>query len=289
MIRLGKAPKRRFSDKPRYRKNWRSSTRNQLSGTFAVYKPKHVTSYDVVSDIRHLLTGSRNLTKRFPLKVGHGGTLDKAAEGVLVIGVGNDTTQLSKIMQADKEYIASGSFGTATASFDEDSEVTHTSSFEHVNREAIDKVLSEIRGVIMQTPPVYSALKQAGKRMSDRVRSGEKIEPKPARPVMINSVRCLSFDPPNFSIHVSCGPGVYVRTIVHELGLAVGTHAHVTTLCRTASHGFSAPIDTFQRFSAEEFHVPDKRETWTLKELTKEKVMTLVTPTTPHDERAWGA
>ena len=177
--------------------------------------------------------------------MGHGGTLDKFAEGVLVIGLGKDCKKLSSFLhKVDKGYTVIGVLGVATDTLERSGNVTEEKPWEHVTKQDLEKVLVNFQGEIMQVPPLYSALKSGGKRFSDRAReaSAQGIEcdvtPEP-RQVTIHSLAVTDFNPPRFTIEVSCGSGTYMRSLVRDIGTKLGTVAHIEYLCRTHQGPFS--------------------------------------------------
>ena len=179
------------------------------------------------------------------MKVGHGGTLDKSAEGVLVIGVGEDCKKLSSFLHnVDKEYTVTGRLGVATDTLDGSGSVTEEKLWEHVTKQDLETALVDFQGEIAQVPPVYSALKFEGKRMSDHAREASELgaacdlTPK-SRQVTIHSLTLTDFNPPCFTIEVSCGSGTYMRSLVRDIGIKLGTVAHMEYLCRTRQGPFS--------------------------------------------------
>ncbi|XP_072026538.1 pseudouridylate synthase TRUB1-like [Amphiura filiformis] len=213
-------------------------------GLFAVIKPKCVTSANVVDQLKPIIFGSDNRAGLRPrpkvrVKIGHGGTLDKNASGVLVIGLGQGTKSLKQMLQGKKKYSVIGCLGSGTDTMDAGGKVTEAAPYDHIKQEDIEKVLQLFRGSILQVPPVYSALKVGGKRMSDLVMEGHDVEPKPARPVMVYHLSCTAFDSPYFHLDVTCGGGFYVRSLVSDVGKAVGSCAHVKELCRTQQGPFT--------------------------------------------------
>jgi tRNA pseudouridine55 synthase len=187
-------------------------------------KPEGPSSFDVVRAVRHLL-GVR--------RVGHGGTLDPFASGLLVLGVGPATRLLDLVLTGRKTYRARVRFGQETDTGDLTGEVIATSGVpttaEHVRTAA-----AEFVGTIDQVPPRHSALKIEGRRAYDRARAGEDFEV-PSRRVEVDAFELLSFDPPFADLEVRCGAGTYVRSLARDLGRALGGTGHLTALRRTAS------------------------------------------------------
>lgn len=226
-------------------------------GIFAVEKPLNWTSNDVVSYIRGILerearergakpvkVGSRRNKSRI-LKVGHGGTLDPLASGVLVIGVGKGTKELQSYLSGPKRYTAKGEFGfeTTTLDMDEAGEVTKRAPFDHVTVDALRSVLPEFTGKIMQVPPIFSAIRKGGKKMYEQAREGKtaeelKLEP---RQVEVYNLQLLDDDTelPSFALDIECGGGTYVRSLVRDIGYKLDTVATMTALKRTQQGQFT--------------------------------------------------
>lgn len=190
-------------------------------------------------------------------KMGHGGTLDMNATGVLVIGCGGGTKLLSSYLQGGKVYRAQGRLGRATDTMDASGKEVETAEFDHVTDSLLERCLESFVGDILQVPPVYSALKVDGERMSDLAARGEDVQPKPARPVKVYSLHCLRFRPPDFDIEVHCGGGFYVRKLIHDVGKSLETCAFMTGLCRT-EQGY---------FKLDQHALPEEK--WTLKDITR--------------------
>ena len=206
-----------------------------MRGIFAVVKPVGLTSAAVTNRIKAVLRNRAGIQ----IKVGHGGTLDKSARGVLVIGLGKDCKQLTKALDENKYYECVGELGIATDSYDAEGEVVQRAPWHHVRRSDLEGVLTaHFTGEITQSPPTYSALKWKGTRLSDLARRGVYITPKP-RQVIIHSISLLDFQPPLFTISVTCSSGTYIRSIVHDIGQHLGSVAHVKALCRTRQGDFT--------------------------------------------------
>ena len=203
-------------------------------GLFAVFKPAGVTSAQVTNTIKRILQRGRGEDAPRGLKVGHGGTLDQDAEGVLVIGVGEDCKKLQTFLQGGKEYDAIGRLGVATNTLDSSGTVVEEKSWDHVTKERLLNTLENFKGAQLQTPPAISALKIRGKRMSDLVRMGmaNDIELKP-RAITISKLELVDFSPPTFRIIVACSKGTYIRSLISDIGKNLGTVAHMKYLCRT--------------------------------------------------------
>ncbi|KAM4525865.1 pseudouridylate synthase TRUB1 [Fundulus diaphanus] len=217
-----------------------------LNGLFAIYKKQGPTSADVLNTLKDTLlreagvenSNSRKRKKQW-LKMGHGGTLDSAASGVLVVGVGNGTKQLSTMLTGSKKYRAVGELGKATDTLDATGTVIMEKEFEHITRLDMEEKLKMFTGDIMQVPPLYSALKKDGQRLSVLLKKGHQVEAKPARPVTVYSLTLQEFQPPCFTLDIECGGGFYVRSLVDDLGKALASCAHVKELIRTKQGQFT--------------------------------------------------
>ncbi|KAJ6669070.1 hypothetical protein lerEdw1_007879 [Lerista edwardsae] len=178
-----------------------------LSGLFAVYKSKGPTSASVLNQLKAKLLAEAGLLnpgmKRRPphyLKIGHGGILDSAAAGVLVVGIGKGTKKLGSMLAGSKKYTAVGELGKATDTFDSTGKVTEEKPYDGITQEDLEHVLQKFTGSIMQAPPLYSALKMGGQRLSTLVKEGIIVEAKPPRPVVVYSLALKNFKPPLFTL-----------------------------------------------------------------------------------------
>lgn len=192
-------------------------------------KPLHWTSFYLVKQIRNRLTRRLNLKK---FKVGHAGTLDPLASGVMIICTGKATKQIETFQYQTKEYVATLKLGETTPSFDCETEVDHTYETAHINRELIEEALLKFIGSIWQVPPVYSAVKVDGKRAYELARKGEEVELK-AKELVIDEIELLSCDLPEITIRVVCSKGTYIRALARDIGEALNSGAHLTGLIRT--------------------------------------------------------
>lgn len=189
----------------------------------AVYKPKGITSHDVVNIIRKASGVKR---------VGHGGTLDPLAEGVLVIGIGRNATKtLDNYTLGNKEYEATIKLGQTSITDDDEGEKTNISTHEPTSEE-IQKVLPLFIGKIKQTPPIYSAIKIKGKPAYKYARHSQKIEMEP-RNVEITNIDFVSYNYPALIITIECKKGVYIRSLARDIGEKLNTGAYLTNLIRT--------------------------------------------------------
>ena len=200
-------------------------------GFLLVDKAGSWTSHDVVAKARRIL-GQK--------KIGHAGTLDPMATGLLVLGIGKATRTIRYVQNAGKTYIATAQFGVATDTLDADGAVLTREPMDF-EEDDLAGVLPRFVGDIMQVPPMVSALKIDGRRLYDLAREGKEVERK-ARPVRIESIEIMDFAPgsyPEVTMSVDCGAGTYIRTLADDLGRALGGHAHLTALRRTRIGGLS--------------------------------------------------
>ena len=196
-----------------------------------VNKPQTWTSFDVVKYVR-----GRLRTK----KVGHAGTLDPMATGLLILCSGRATKSISQLQEMPKTYIGEITFGGSTPTYDADSEVDETAPTDHITADKIEKVIEEhFSGEISQVPPAYSALKVGGKRSYELARRGKAVE-LAARPVTIHSHQIISFEKNKLLISITCSKGTYIRSIAHDLGKLLNSLAHLTALERTAIGEYSS-------------------------------------------------
>ncbi len=200
-----------------------------LSGILNVDKPPGMTSHDVVNEVRRL-AGQR--------KVGHAGTLDPMATGVLLVCLGRATRVSEYLMRGRKRYRATVMLGTATDTYDAEGEVVSTGGSTDFARGDIESVLVRFVGKNQQIPPMYSAVKQGGRPLHELARQGKTVERAP-RPVEIDAIELIDWTPPHLSIEVACSPGTYVRSLAHDLGQHLGCGAHLAALIRLGSGRFT--------------------------------------------------
>ena len=203
-----------------------------IDGILNARKPRGWSSFDVVALVRRLSRQRR---------VGHAGTLDPAAEGVLPICLGQATRVVEYLVDLPKTYRAQVRLGTTTDTYDAWGTVVTTTDPSGVREEALRAALSAFVGEIDQVPPMYSALKHQGVPLYRYARAGETVE-RPPRRVMIHRLELLAYAPPVATIEVECGRGAYIRALAHDLGRALGCGAHLETLLRTRLGAFS--LDT---------------------------------------------
>jgi tRNA pseudouridine55 synthase len=202
-----------------------------MDGVLVLDKPAGMTSHDVVDAVRKRL-GTR--------KVGHAGTLDPDATGVLLIGVGRATRFLSYAQEAPKRYVAIARFGVTTSTQDASGEVLEERNAA-VEREDIERELKLFLGTIDQVPPMVSAVKIEGERLYKKARRGEDVE-RSSRRVTIYNLELTAYEPgttPQATLDIRCSAGTFVRTVIHDLGAALGCGAHMASLRRTEAGGFT--------------------------------------------------
>ncbi len=193
-------------------------------GMIAVWKPSGMSSHDVINRIRRA-SGIRT--------VGHAGTLDPLARGVLVIGVGRTATRgLATEVQKEKEYVTTVRLGVTSSTDDEEGEKMPHEVADIPSREAVELAVQKFVGEIMQVPPIYSALKIKGKPAYAYAREGKELEMKP-RPVTVKVMEVLSYDYPDIRVRAVTGAGVYVRSLARDIGATLGTGAYMADLERT--------------------------------------------------------
>lgn len=210
---------------------------NFLTGQILPFdKPLNMTSFQLVAKVRWLISQAMGGKK---IKVGHAGTLDPLATGVLILCTGRATKRIETLQSGVKEYIATLRLGATTPSFDLEHEIDQTFPTEHITREDVESALSSFVGEIMQVPPVFSACKVEGKRAYDLARKGQKAEEVQlkAKPLRIDEIELLEADlggeTPSITIRVVCSKGTYIRALARDIGEALNSGAHLTALRRT--------------------------------------------------------
>lgn len=204
---------------------------NPIQGeVFYLDKPLSWTSFDVVKRIRGKLHHRLGIKK---LKVGHAGTLDPLATGVLIVCTGKMTKQIDELQAHVKEYVAEMALGATTPSFDLETEIDATYPTEHITREMVEQVLQEqFVGSIQQVPPAFSACKVDGHRAYKMARKGKTVELK-AKELVIDEIELLAFEPQKITVRVVCSKGTYIRALARDIGVALDSGAHLTALRRT--------------------------------------------------------
>ena len=198
-------------------------------------KPLEWTSTDVVRKIKYALQHRLGYKK---IKIGHAGTLDPLATGVLIVCIGKATKMVNELQAEEKEYIADIELGATTPSYDLEHPIDKRYPTDHITREKIEQVLAELTGERLQAPPIYSAKKVEGVRAYEFARAGEEVELKRAL-INIYEMEILSLEMPHLRIRVRCSKGTYIRSLANEIGVALDSGAHLTGLRRTRSGGFT--------------------------------------------------
>ena len=241
-----------------------------MRGVFAVWKPAELLSSKLVNRIKITLQGGAKYLSwsdeieryggdysgrrgKYMLKVGHGGTLDSFAEGVMVVGVGEACKQLTKyLVGSNKDYTVVCELGKTTDTLDPTGVVLREAPWDHITREQLESALGRFRGPISQVPPVFSANRINGRRFSDIAHKARKTgSPMPvlpqAKPVTIYSLELLDFEPPSFTLSVSCSSGTYMRSLARDVAEAVGSVGYATAVVRTRQGGFTQDSALFQQ------------------------------------------
>ena len=198
-------------------------------------KPLKWTSADAVRKIKFL---AQKYFKKRNIKVGHAGTLDPLATGVLLICLGKATKQAEALQAQQKEYIAEITLGATTPSYDLEKEIDAVYPYEHITLDAVNGVLESMVGEQDQIPPVFSAKLIDGTRAYEKARAGEEVVMKPAR-ITIYSMEVMDFTLPKLVIRVKCSKGTYIRSLARDIGAALNSGGHLTGLIRSASGGFT--------------------------------------------------
>lgn len=192
-------------------------------------KPLKWTSFAVVNKLRYHLCRKLQVKK---LKVGHTGTLDPLATGVMIICTGKATKRIEEFQYHTKEYIATLMLGATTPSFDLEKEIDATYPTEHITRELVEQVLQQFIGTIEQIPPAFSACKVDGKRAYEHARKGQEVELKP-KTLVIDEIELLECELPVIKIRVVCSKGTYIRALARDIGVALNSGAHLIGLIRS--------------------------------------------------------
>lgn len=194
-------------------------------------KPYTWTSFNLVAKIRRLLCEKMGVKK---LKVGHAGTLDPLATGVMIICTGRSTKKIEELQSGTKEYVATLKLGATTPSYDLEKPIDATYPTDHITQSLIDKVLPKFVGRIEQVPPAFSACKVNGKRAYDLARKGKDVELKP-KVLVIDEIKQLSFQPEamELTLRIICSKGTYIRALARDIGQALESGAHLISLRRT--------------------------------------------------------
>tara|TARA_B100000945_G_scaffold16426_1_gene12167 strand:+ start:309 stop:998 length:690 start_codon:yes stop_codon:yes gene_type:complete len=194
-----------------------------------INKPLHWTSFQLVNKLRWLIKRKLGIKK---IKVGHAGTLDPLATGLMIICTGKKTKEINQYQAAEKEYIATLKLGATTASYDGETEENYFYPTKHISHELITKTCTRFLGEIEQIPPVFSAIKVKGKKLYESARKGKEVEIKP-RKIRINELELMNIDLPYIQLRVSCSKGTYIRSLAYDLGKALNSGAWLYDLKRT--------------------------------------------------------
>lgn len=219
-----------------------------IDQVLAFDKPLGLTSFQLVGRVRWLLCRHLGVKK---LKVGHAGTLDPLASGVMVIAIGKATKRIEQLQLGEKEYVATFQLGATTPSYDLEHPIDQTYPTAHITEELIHATLPQFQGAIMQVPPAFSACKIEGKRAYDLARSGKEVELQ-AKPITIHAltIEHLDLAEMQLTLRIRCSKGTYIRSLARDLGEALHSGAHLTMLRRTRVGEYSEEqcltLDTFE-------------------------------------------
>ncbi|MDA9127911.1 tRNA pseudouridine(55) synthase TruB [Flavobacteriaceae bacterium] len=208
-------------------------------------KPLNWTSFQVVNKVRWLIRKHYGLKK---LKVGHAGTLDPLATGLLILCTGAMTKSIEEFQGQEKKYTGRLKLGATTPSYDLETEINATFKYEHITEEMLHGALPQFTGTILQKPPIFSAIKKDGKRLYSLAREGKTTE-LPDREITIKEFTLSAVELPDVEFNVRCSKGTYIRSLAHDFGAALDSGAHLTALRRTAIGSY----DVAQAISIEQF------------------------------------
>ena len=210
-------------------------------------KPLNWTSFQVVNKVRWLIKQRFGLKK---IKVGHAGTLDPLATGLLILCTGKFTKKIETFQAQEKEYTGTFTLGATTPSYDLETEIDQTFEISEITSEEIKNTTEQFTGEIQQQPPVFSALKKEGKRLYEYARAGEKVDI-PTRTVHISAFEITRIELPEVDFRVACSKGTYIRSLAHDFGKALNNGAHLSALRRTKIGDFSVEnattIEAFEK------------------------------------------
>lgn len=193
-------------------------------------KPLGWSSFDVVKKIKHLISKKYNLKK---LKVGHAGTLDPLATGLLIVCTGKFTKRISEIQGQEKTYTGTITLGGTTPSYDLETEVDNDYKTSHITKELIHQTTKQFIGEIDQKPPIFSALKKGGERLYEKARRGEEIIIE-SRKIFVREFNIISIENLTVAFEIKCSKGTYIRSIANDFGAALNSGGYLSSLCRTA-------------------------------------------------------
>ncbi|MBR5550727.1 MAG: tRNA pseudouridine(55) synthase TruB [Muribaculaceae bacterium] len=203
---------------------------NPLEGEILyIDKTLHWTSFDAVKRVRSIMSRRLKIKK---IKVGHAGTLDPLATGVMIVCTGKATKRIDELQAHTKEYVATIALGATTPSYDLETEIDATYPTEHITREMVEEVLKKFTGRIEQVPPAFSACKIDGKRAYKMARKGKEVELK-AKILVIDEIELLEYSQQSIVVRVVCSKGTYIRALARDIGAALNSGGHLTALRRT--------------------------------------------------------
>jgi tRNA pseudouridine55 synthase len=225
-----------------------SSETNFLEGQVLLFnKPLTWSSFDVVKKVRNIIKSTKNIRK---IKVGHAGTLDPLADGLLIVCTGKFTKRIDEIQGQTKVYTGEITLGGTTPSYDKETEVDVRFETSHITEVLIHSACKVFEGKIMQKPPIFSALKREGKRLYQHAREGTKIEIQ-AREVEVEEFKITKIDMPKIKFRIVCSKGTYIRSLAHDLGMKLNSGAHLSSLRRDKIGDFdlknAITVDCFKK------------------------------------------
>ena len=196
--------------------------------TLLINKPLRWTSFDVVKKIRNTLRSGLQLKN---IKVGHAGTLDPLADGLLIVCTGKFTKLINEFQAQEKEYTAEFTLGATTPSFDLETEINETFNYNHITKDMLKTTTEKLTGNILQTPPIYSAIKRDGKRLYEYARKGEDVKIK-ERIVHVSKFEIIKVEMPKVYVRIVCSKGTYIRSLAQTFGKNLNSGAHLSQLTR---------------------------------------------------------
>lgn len=200
-----------------------------------VDKPKGWTSFDVVNKIRHLIRRKYEIKK---IKVGHSGTLDPMATGLLIVCTGSWTKELHQLLGLDKKYVAEITLGIETNTYDAEGDIVSKKEIPAMSLEQINNIVQSFEGEIEQIPPAFSAIKKDGKPLYELARAGKEVKPE-VRKVVVHNIEVIQFLNNTLLLEIHCGSGFYIRSLAHDIGEMIGCGAHLSALSRTMIGSYS--------------------------------------------------
>lgn len=220
-------------------------------------KPLTWSSFQAVNKIKYTLIKNLDLPKKF--KIGHAGTLDPLASGLLIICTGKFTKKISELQGQIKEYTGTITVGATTPSYDLETEINETFPTEHITEALIFETTKQFIGTINQFPPIFSAIKKDGKRLYEHARAGEEVEIQ-SRKIEIIEFEITRIDLPEIDFRVVCSKGTYIRSLAYDFGKALNSGGHLTSLRRTKIGGYSVN-DAIEPLDFERIYNPNFKET----------------------------